>query len=184
VPITSDQIRDTIADYLNGYPAETARLAPVIDLLDTGADLASRKEFRGHATAGAVLTDELGRVLHIHHRALNRWLLPGGHIEAGDTGFLAAAIRELSEETGMPTSAVAPVALRPVHIDIHPIPANEAKGEPAHQHIDFRFHLHTTGDVVELQTEEVTDAAWLNPDSIADETLRTRITQSIRATLH
>jgi hypothetical protein len=35
----------------------------------------------------------------IKHNALGRWLLPGGQLEPADTGLLAAARRELAEET-------------------------------------------------------------------------------------
>jgi hypothetical protein len=77
--ITADHIRTTLTRYLDRYPEEKTELAPVLDLLDTGAELTSRKEFRGHATAGAVLTDPVGRVLFIRHLALDKWLLPGVH---------------------------------------------------------------------------------------------------------
>ncbi|MFI7104423.1 NUDIX hydrolase [Streptomyces sp. NPDC050161] len=180
MPITAERIRVTVADYLDAHPDEKGRLAPVLDLLDAGADLTSRKEFRGHATAGAILTDPAGRVLHIRHLALDRWLLPGGHLEADDSRLVDAAQRELTEETGIPASVVVPAGLHPLHIDVHPIPANNAKGEPDHQHIDFRFLFHTSANVGELQTEEVTAAAWRDSDTIADETLRNRVMQALR----
>ncbi|MGR3939258.1 NUDIX hydrolase [Streptomyces sp. BRA346] len=179
MPITAEHIRETVDDYLKNYPDEKQRLAPLLDLLDVGADLTSRKEFRGHATAGAILTDPTGRVLHIRHLALNRWLLPGGHIEADDARLVDAAQRELTEETGIPSSVVVPVGTRPLHVDVHPIPANDAKGEPGHQHVDFRFLFRTSADVVELQTEEVTAAAWHDAETIADETLRNRVMQAL-----
>ncbi|GAA0843120.1 hypothetical protein ACFQVD_41880 [Streptosporangium amethystogenes subsp. fukuiense] len=63
---------------------EKQTLAPALELLDDGADLTTRKEFRGHATAGAILADPDGRILHIRHLALDRWLLSGRHLEASD----------------------------------------------------------------------------------------------------
>ncbi|QRX93034.1 NUDIX hydrolase [Streptomyces noursei] len=180
MPITAEHIRETVDDYLDAHPEEKGQLAPVLDLLDAGADLNSRKEFRGHATAGAILADPAGRVLHIRHLALDRWLLPGGHLEADDTRLVDAAQRELTEETGIPASAVIPAGLRPLHIDVHPIPANDAKGEPEHQHFDFRFLFRTSADVGELQTEEVAAAAWRGADTIADENLRNRVVQALR----
>ncbi|WLW54957.1 NUDIX hydrolase [Streptomyces sp. YU58] len=177
--ITADHIRETLDDYLDVHPGEKERLAAIPELLDNSAELASRKEFRGHVTAGAILADPDGRVLHVKHLALNRWLLPGGHLEAEDSSLLAAAQRELTEETGIPASAVIPAGRRPVHIDAHPIPANSAKEEPEHRHFDFRFLFRTSADVGELQTEEVTAAAWRHVHAIEDETLRSRVLDAL-----
>jgi hypothetical protein len=69
--ITPDHIRTTLTAYLDTHPNEKPDLAPVLDLLDAGGDLTSRKEFRGHVTAGAILADTAGRILHIHHRTLD-----------------------------------------------------------------------------------------------------------------
>ncbi|MEU5051930.1 NUDIX domain-containing protein [Streptomyces sp. NPDC021096] len=178
--ITAEHIRTIIHGYLDEHPDEKRALAPLLGLLDDGADLASRKEFRGHATAGAILARPDGCILHIHHLALDKWLLPGGHLEAQDDTLLGAALRELAEETGIPADAVTAVADRPVHIDVHPIPANDAKGEHDHQHIDFRFLFRTTADIHQLQAEEVTDAAWREPETITDERLRRRVSAALR----
>lgn len=180
LPITEAHLRTTLTAYLDEHPEEKPGLAPVLDLLDSGADLSARSEFRGHATAGAILSGPDGRILHVHHLALDKWLLPGGHLESVDDALLEAALRELTEETGIPADAVTTVTHRPVHIDIHPIPANDTKGEPDHQHIDFRFLFRTTADIGQLQAEEVTGAAWRDADTIGDQTLRQRIAQALR----
>ncbi|WKK27431.1 hypothetical protein QZH56_10435 [Streptomyces olivoreticuli] len=80
----------------------------------------------------------------------------------------------------MPASTVAPAGLCPVHIDVHPIPANDAKGEPEHQHFGFRFLFRASVDIGVIQAEEVTAAAWRSAESIADETLRRRIVWALR----
>lgn len=175
MPISSDHIRGVLDDYLSAHPQDKPQLDLVYGLLDKGADLTSRKEFRGHVTAGAILADPEGRVLHIRHLALDRWLLPGGHVEPSDDRLIDAAQRELTEETGIRAADVVPAGMRPLHIDVHGIPANDAKDEPEHQHIDFRFLFRTSADVAELQTEEVTAAAWREADTILDETLRHRV---------
>ncbi|MEU2224764.1 NUDIX domain-containing protein [Streptomyces sp. NPDC018347] len=174
--MTADHIRATLAAYSETCPEDKERLARLSALFDDStADLTSRKEFRGHVTAGAVPADPAGRVLHINHRALDRWLLPGGHLEPGDTSLRAAALRELTEETGISGSAVVPVGGRPVHIDVHTIPASPVRGEPEHAHFDFRFLYRTSADVGELQTEEATDAVWRPADAIENDHLRARV---------
>jgi 8-oxo-dGTP pyrophosphatase MutT (NUDIX family) len=176
--ITADHIRTTLTAYLDQHPEDKSELTPALDLVDAGADLTSRKEFRGHATAGAILAGPDGRILHIHHLATGKWLLPGGHLETEDTSLQEAARRELAEETGIGADTVTPVGDSPLHIDIHPIEANDAKGEPEHQHIDFRFLFRTTAQIGQLQTEEVTDATWRDLDRISDDTLRQRVART------
>lgn len=178
--ITADHIRATVNSYLDEHPEEKSRLAIALDLLDSGADLSSRKEFRGHATAGAILVRPDGRILHIHHLATGKWLLPGGHLESADTSLEEAARRELTEETGISADSVSPAGDSPVHIDIHPIDANATKAEPDHQHIDFRFLFRTEAEVGRLQLEEVIDAVWRDLDSISDANLQGRIAQALR----
>lgn len=178
--ITNGHIRETVEDYLDAHPEDKVDLVPVLTLLDEDAELNSRKEFRGHVTAGAVLTDGRGQVLVIHHRALSQWLLPGGHTEPEDTTLQQAALRELTEETGISADDVEAACPRPLHIDIHTIPANAAKQEPEHRHIDFRFLFCTSSDVGELQAEEVTGAEWRDIAFISDPGLRQRISDSLR----
>ncbi len=89
-------------------------------------------------------------------------------------------MRELAEETGIPADAVIPAGEHPIHIDVHPIPANDVKGEPEHQHIDVRYLFRTTADVRQLQTEEVTAATWREFHTLSDATLRQRIAAALR----
>jgi 8-oxo-dGTP pyrophosphatase MutT (NUDIX family) len=177
--ITATHIRRVLRDYLDNYPEDKPALDAVHHLLDDGADLTSRKEFRGHATAGAVVIDADGRVLQVHHRALDKWLLPGGHLEPTDATLQAAAVREVAEETQIGADELTALGALPVHVDVHRIPANPSKGEPDHLHIDFRFAFRTTADVQELQSEEVVDSAWRDVDSLG-ETLRQRVALAVR----
>ncbi|MFJ1595733.1 NUDIX hydrolase [Streptomyces sp. NPDC088261] len=179
MPITADHIRTTVTAYLDLHPEDKDEIEILQDLLDSGGDLTSRTSLPGHVTAGAILVGRDGRVLHILHIATGKWLLPGGHIEPSDNTLLQAAGRELAEETGIPPYLVTPHSETPLHIDVHPIDANPAKEEPAHQHVDFRFLFRTTADVGELQTDEVTDAMWRTVESLIDERLKQRVARAL-----
>jgi 8-oxo-dGTP pyrophosphatase MutT (NUDIX family) len=175
--IHHDQIAETVATYLERHPAEADRLAPLTSALNHPDDLVSRKTFTGHVTCSAIVIDSRARVLHIRHNALNAWLRPGGHLEIQDTGLVDAALREITEETGIPASCLTAVADVPIDIDVHPIPANPAKDEPDHQHFDLCYAFTTAVDdiTVTLQEEEVHDFDWLPGSRIEPSTLREKI---------
>ncbi|WP_435177279.1 NUDIX hydrolase [Actinacidiphila sp. bgisy145] len=176
MPITPQHLHATLTTYLSRHPEDKDGLAALTAALETHPDtIASRKEFRGHVTAGALLLRPDGRVLLVEHKALGKWLFPGGHLEDTDTTLMGAALRELAEETGIDPEQVTPDSPLPLHIDIHPIPANPAKDEPDHQHFDIRYLFRTAADVAELQTEEVLDYSWQFADQITAEPLRTRL---------
>ncbi|MEV6036057.1 NUDIX hydrolase [Nonomuraea sp. NPDC052116] len=161
--VTLDEIRGVLARYLDTHPDRAPDVSRLTHALQPGRDLTSRKTFPLHVTCSAACIDDTGRVLMIHHRALDRWLLPGGHVEPGDISLYGAALRELEEETGIPWQhAVSPPAhdIIPVDIDVHEIPANPAKGERAHSHADLRFAFWAKDTEIVIQPEEVTAFAW------------------------
>jgi 8-oxo-dGTP pyrophosphatase MutT (NUDIX family) len=108
----------------------------VLALLTHSPEQFSRAVYTpGHITCtGVVLSPERDAVLLVHHRRLDRWLLPGGHVEIEDACISGVARREVIEETGAQLSN-APAML--VGVDVHPIPSN--KREPLHLHHDLIF---------------------------------------------
>ncbi len=161
--VTRGEIADTLSRYLIRHPDERPDLEPLLQALAADTDLAARATVPGHVTCGAAAIDPEGRLLMVHHKTLQRWLLPGGHLEPGDTTLPTAARRELDEETGVPCrEIVSPPGMDivPVDIDLHSIPADPAKGEPAHWHADFRYAFWVSSYAVRLQLDEVTDYGW------------------------
>jgi 8-oxo-dGTP pyrophosphatase MutT (NUDIX family) len=132
----------------------------ILMVLECSPDPFSRAQFTpGHVTCtGLVLTADGERMLMVHHDRLDRWLLPGGHVEPGDAEIWDAARREVMEETGAQlVPSAAPVL---ASLDVHGIPAG--KGEPYHLHHDILFHFRAVGDQTQLSNES-RDIAWCAP---------------------
>ncbi|MFI6485099.1 NUDIX hydrolase [Nonomuraea sp. NPDC050663] len=176
--VSREHISATLTRYLATHPDRAGEVARLQQALATSDDLSSRSTFPLHVTAGAVAIDDTNKVLMIHHLALNRWLLPGGHLEPSDTSLYGAALRELEEETGLPWQhAVSPPShdLIPVDIDIHAIPANPAKGEPDHWHADFRFAFWTKPTPLSIQPEEILAYDWRDRSELPTPQLVARV---------
>ncbi|MFD5659528.1 NUDIX domain-containing protein [Streptomyces hirsutus] len=105
MPLSHGHIRTIVETYLVRHPHERPQLDGFLDALDRPTDIACRSTFSGHVTCGAVVVDQLGRVLHVLHRASGKVLAPGGHTEPEDESLAAAALRELHKETGIPPQA-------------------------------------------------------------------------------
>lgn len=117
---------------------------------------------RRHFTASMVALDVRERnVLLVHHKAMGKWVFPGGHIDEITPGWTEtpqqAAWREVYEETGVKAStwqAGARILLGQVWLPTPWITSlNDAPAKPertgadgvvkpaegAHEHIDFLF---------------------------------------------
>ena len=131
----------------------------ILQLLECSPAPFSRDHFTpGHITcSGMVLAPDRRRVLLVHHRRLERWLLPGGHVEADDATIADAARREVMEETGALLHSNATLA----GADVHGIPAK--RGEPYHLHHDLLFAFAATSEEI-LVSEESHAVAWCSPE--------------------
>lgn len=106
----------------------------------------------GHVTASALVIDpERGRVLLTLHRKLGMWLQMGGHCEPGDSTLARAALREATEESGIPGLILLPT---PVQLDRHAIPA------PCHWHLDVQYAAVAPAGAVEAISDESLDLRW------------------------
>jgi 8-oxo-dGTP pyrophosphatase MutT (NUDIX family) len=126
----------------------------------------SRHQFTpGHITAtGLVFAPDANRILLVHHRKLNRWLLPGGHVDPQDAEICDTARREVIEETGaqLGPDGVCKDGARPLlaGVDVHGIPFK--RGEPYHLHHDLVFHFQAIAEEFQL-SEESRAVVWCSP---------------------
>ena len=164
---------------LEAYDAPDEELVARRDMLALArrpGDVFSRHGYDpGHFTAsGFVLSPDGESLLMVHHRRLERWLQPGGHIDPTGERVVDASMREIEEETGvaMLTQMVDGI----FDLDIHEVPA--AKGEPAHVHFDVRF-LFRAGSTELVAAEEVHDAAWVRLSDVATVTIDRSVLRAV-----
>ena len=126
-----------------------------------------RSTTEGHVTGSAwILNHTATHALLLHHRKLNLWVQPGGHLDDSDASPAAGAMREAQEETGIPNLILADTAL--FDIDIHDIPARVDKHgtEPAHLHYDVRYLIMATDARITISDESL-DAKWISLQALA-----------------
>jgi 8-oxo-dGTP pyrophosphatase MutT (NUDIX family) len=117
----------------------------------------------GHVTASAVVLDHSGeRTLLTLHPRVGRWLQLGGHCEPTDRTLVGAALREATEESGIPGLTIEPT---PLHVDVHPVTCS--LGKPT-RHLDVRFLVHAPEGATPVLSEESTDLRWWPLDAAPD----------------
>jgi 8-oxo-dGTP pyrophosphatase MutT (NUDIX family) len=164
--MTRAAIQEIVDDYLALFPEEAERLRLIQERLKLDEQFNHRKSFSGHGTGAAViLSPDRTKILLVHHKALDKWLQPGGHWDPEDPNPWTVAEREAEEETGVTMSEALHVDPDKPHIpldfDTHHIPANPAKGEPEHYHHDFRYTFVAATEDIKPQESEVLDLAWV-----------------------
>jgi 8-oxo-dGTP pyrophosphatase MutT (NUDIX family) len=149
---------DTVATLTAWQPAghgqESLRQA-LLAFLAARADACLRACVPGHITASAVVLDHTGeQVLLTLHPRIGRWLQLGGHCEPADTTLVGAALREATEESGIPGLTIEPA---PLHVDVHPVTCS--LGVPT-RHLDVRFLVRAPEGATPVRSAESIDLRW------------------------
>ena len=143
---------------------EKEHTASTLCFLNEHANCTSTDNPAGHITASAwVLSPCLTETLLTHHRKLQRWLQPGGHIENDDSNIYEAAIREVVEESGIDEISILQNSI--FDIDVHLIPARKDVKE--HYHYDIRFLLKAERTKF-VASSESNELAWVGLTEVSN----------------
>ena len=127
------------------------------------------------AASGFVINPEETKVLLIFHKKLNKWLIPGGHVNKNESPD-EAVLREIKEEVGLTPRFVGNFndklklnseKQRPIPYCIleELIPQHKDKRE--HIHIDFIYILQSDKQD-KIVNNEIHEINWVSKSEISD----------------
>ncbi len=138
-----------------------------------------RSTLEGHITGSAwVLNGNRTHALLLHHKKLDCWVQPGGHLDDTDASPAAGALREAHEETGLASLQLTSEKL--FDVDVHSIPARGT--EPAHLHYDLRYLIISPDSNVTISDESL-GARWIALDELTDPTIERSISRMAEKSL-
>ncbi|OWA16370.1 NUDIX hydrolase [Streptomyces sp. CS227] len=153
-------LHDDAVLVLKGYEDQPGLRQQYLDHLAAHPDGMYKPCEAGHLTASALVLDpSRGQVLLTLHRKLNMWLQMGGHCEPEDTSVARAALREATEESGIPGLELLPGG--PVRLDRHAIPA------PCNWHLDIQYAALAPAGAAAAISDESLDLRWFSYDEVA-----------------
>lgn len=133
-----------------------------LDHLDRNPDGWSRACAGQHLTASTMIISAAGdQVLLTLHRRIGRWLQTGGHIEAADHDLRQAALREATEESGLPSIALGRLLL----LSRHEVACGPVR--PTY-HLDMQFLAVADPAQQAVASEESEDLRWFGVDRLPD----------------
>lgn len=93
--------KQQLISYLPYNEQEAADQRVILTCLNTFEDVLTRNNAIAHITcSGFVVNKDRSKALMVHHNIYHSWSWTGGHAD-GETDFLAVALREVEEETGV-----------------------------------------------------------------------------------
>lgn len=130
--------------------------------------LTRENEFAHLTSSGFILDPSLERMLMIYHNIYHSWSWTGGHCD-GDPDFLAVALREAQEETGL--AELTPQTGKIVSLDILSVEGHQKRGRYVcpHMHLSVSYVLIADPDApLRIKPDENSGVAWFPLDKLEE----------------
>ncbi|WP_405141492.1 NUDIX hydrolase [Sphaerisporangium sp. NBC_01403] len=159
-----DDARAALSLWTAPTPAEELLRKEFVEHLHAFDDAMWRSCAAGHLTATtAVLSHDGDKVLLTLHAKAQMWLPMGGHCEFSDESLEAAALREATEESGIPGLRLLP---GPLALDRHRVWCH-----PPHSwHLDVEYGAVAPPGAEFVISDESLDLRWVPVDDIPEPT--------------
>ena len=161
------QLKKALQDYCQFFQEDPQKFSSIFDLIAKDSNLQDRSNMEGHlASQGFLFNKDFTKVLLLHHKSLDIWIQPGGHMDPEDTDLVLATQREVLEETGLSECSYLPVdevnPLMPIRVVVNDIPSNPKKQEGDHTHIDLAYIFKTENEDINIDPTESNQCKWVS----------------------
>lgn len=161
----STDVQRLVAEFEPRSERDRAAKADFASFFADDAGPVGRESGPDHATASCVVFDEtLTQTLLVFHGKGRFWVQPGGHAEDGDDSVVAAALRELREETGI--EAAAPTSPLAYDLDHHGLSSRFGR---CSSHLDIGIAVIVDPEAALTVSDESEDVRWWPVDALPAE---------------
>ncbi|MFF5996864.1 NUDIX hydrolase [Lysinibacillus sp. KU-BSD001] len=154
--------QEQLMNYQPFNEQEMADKQIIMKCLTTFDEILTRENEVAHMTcSGFVVNKARTKVLMVHHNIYNSWSWTGGHAD-GETDFLAVALREVQEETGV--SNLQPVTTDIFSLDVLTVIGHVKKGKfiSPHLHLNVTYLIEADdAQALTIAEAENSGVAWL-----------------------
>lgn len=156
------EIRQLLADYSPFNEQEEKDRELMLRYLDQFDNLFKRENQLAHFTASSwVVNRDRTKVLMVYHNIYQSWAWMGGHMD-GETDFLATAIRETKEETGI--EQVTPISQELFSLEILSVDGHVKNGKQVGTHVHLNLTYLLEADETQetsIKPDENSGVAWM-----------------------
>lgn len=160
---------EEIAAFVPHNTQEATDQRLILEFIRANSDAAlTRDSTLAHITSsGFLVSENLARVLMVHHNILGTWAWTGGHAD-GDANLRAVAVREAIEETG--AQSVRLLSPRIASLDILTVASHVRRGQyvNAHLHLSVAYILLCDEDApLRVKPDENSGVRWFSAGDVA-----------------